>query len=75
MLIFNCTKATAEFFSVMRQGKKHTFIEPAPHKSIAESVESPVFPDDIDPQENGGFQWQWVVWCIAFLSNVKNTYW
>ena len=65
MLVFNCTKAAAEFFSVKRQGKKQTCIEPAPHKTIAESVEKPVFPDGFEAQENGGFQWQWIVHCVS----------
>ncbi len=65
MLIFNCTKAAADFFSVTRQGKKVSCIVPAPHKTISESIATPVFPDDVDPQESGGFQWQWVVHCVA----------
>lgn len=65
MLVFNCTKAAADFFSVKRQGKKITCIEPAPHKTISESIASPVFPDDVDPEENNGFQWQWVVHCVS----------
>lgn len=65
MLVFNCTKAAAEFFSVTRQGKNISCIEPAPHKTIAESIASPIFPDDVDAQENGGFQWQWVVHCVS----------
>lgn len=65
MLVFNCTKAATEFFSVTRQGKKQTCIEPAPHKTIAESLQSPAFPDDVDPQKNGEFQWQWVVHCLS----------
>ena len=65
MLVFNCTKAAADFFTVTRQGKKVSCIEPAPHKTIAESLEAPFFPDDVDPQENDAFQWQWVVHCVA----------
>lgn len=65
MLVFNCTKAATEFFSVKRQGKKITCIEPAPHKTISESIASPVFPEDVDPKENNGFQWQWVVHCVS----------
>ena len=65
MLVFNCTKAAAEFFTVTRQGKKVSCLEPAPHKTISESVVTPVFPDDVDPQENNGFQWQWVVHCVS----------
>ncbi|MEJ6080169.1 hypothetical protein MT391_16780 [Vibrio sp. 1-Bac 57] len=65
MLVFNCTKAAAEFFSVTRQGKKQSCIEPAPHKTIAESVATPVFPDGFDSTENDEFQWQWVVHCVS----------
>jgi hypothetical protein len=65
MLVFNCTKAAADFFTVTRKGKKQSCIEPAPHKTIAESVKMPVFPDDVDPQENDGFQWQWIVHCVS----------
>ena len=65
MLIFNCTKAAADFFSVTRKGKKISCVEPAPHKTIAESIASPVFPEDVDPQENNGFQWHWLVHCVS----------
>ena len=65
MLIFNCTKASSEFFTVTRQGEKFSCIEPAPHKTISESVAKPTFPDDVDPQENDGFQWQWIVHCVS----------
>tara|TARA_R110001583_G_scaffold9433_4_gene44764 strand:+ start:10660 stop:10839 length:180 start_codon:yes stop_codon:yes gene_type:complete len=47
MLVFNCTKAATEFFTVTRQGNKISCIEPAPHKTIAESIITPVFPDDV----------------------------
>ena len=65
MLVFNCTKAAAEFFTVTRQGKKVSDLEPAPHKTIAESIESPVFPDGVDTDSNGGFQWHWVLHCVS----------
>lgn len=65
MLVFNCTKAAVDFFTVTRQGKKISCIEPAPHKTITESMDTPIFPDDIDSIENGSFQWQWVVHCIS----------
>lgn len=65
MLIFNCTKAATEFFTVTRQGKKISCMEPAPHKTIAESVTSPIFPENVDPEENAGFQWQWVIHCVS----------
>lgn len=50
MLIINCTKAAAEFFSTTKKGKKISPIEPAPEQTIAESN---------DPQ-----QWQWLVHAI-----------
>jgi len=28
-------------------------------------IACPVFPDDVDSEENGGFQWQWVVHCVS----------
>ena len=65
MLVFNCTKAAAEFFTVIRQGDKISCLEPAPHKTILESVNTPVFPGDVDSDENDGFQWQWVVHCVS----------
>jgi hypothetical protein len=46
VLIFNCTKAAAEFFSATRKGKKITPVEVAPEKII--------------PESNDG-QWQWLV--------------
>lgn len=65
MLVFNCTKAAAEFFTVTRKGEKVSDLEPAPHKTIAESIETPVFPLDVDANSNGGFQWQWVLHCVS----------
>jgi hypothetical protein len=37
MLNLNCTKTAADFFSTIQKGKKTSPIEPAPHKTIAES--------------------------------------
>ncbi|MGF1687808.1 hypothetical protein L4C36_14135 [Photobacterium japonica] len=65
MLVFNCTKAAADFFTVTRKGEKVSALEPAPHKTIAESVQNPIFPDDVDTTESGGFQWQWVIHCVS----------
>lgn len=65
MLVFNCTKAAAEFFTVTRQGQKYSDLEPAPHKTIAESIETPVFPNGVDADKNGQFQWQWVLHCVS----------
>ncbi|GGQ21620.1 DUF6933 domain-containing protein [Shewanella litoralis] len=65
MLVFNCTKAAAEFFSVTRKGEVLSCLEAAPHKTIAESVEMPVFPADVEPHEHDGTQWHWVVHCVT----------
>ncbi|HAS8381555.1 TPA: hypothetical protein I7759_05225 [Vibrio vulnificus] len=65
MLVFNCTKAAAEFFTVTRKGEKVSSLEPAPHKTIAESIEQPVFPDGVDANKYSGFQWQWVLHCVS----------
>lgn len=65
MLVFNCTKAAADFFTVTCKGEKISDLEPAPHKTIAESVETPVFPNGVDANTNGGFQWHWVLHCVS----------
>ncbi len=50
MLILNCTKAAADFFSTTKKGKKISVLEPAPKQTIAES--------------NDPAQWQWLVHAI-----------
>ncbi|MCL1112942.1 hypothetical protein L2703_04940 [Shewanella basaltis] len=65
MLVFNCTKVAAEFFSVTRKGEVLSCLKAAPHKTIAESVAAPVFPLDVEPQEHDGTQWHWVVHCVT----------
>ncbi|PKH03864.1 hypothetical protein CXF72_03960 [Psychromonas sp. MB-3u-54] len=65
MLVFNLSKAAAEFFTVTRKGEKISCVESAPHKTIAESIKAPFFPEDVDAQKNNGFQWQWVVHCVS----------
>lgn len=50
MLILNCTKAAADFFSTTQKGKKISRLEPAPKQTIAES--------------NDPAQWQWLVHAI-----------
>jgi hypothetical protein len=65
MLVFNCTKAAVEFFTVTRQGQKVSDLEPAPHKTIAESIEMSAFPNGVDTDKNGEFQWQWVLHCVS----------
>jgi|GEM_PF-5246289 len=54
MLILNCTKAAADFFSVTKQGKKITPLEPAPQQTIAESSNLP--------------DWQWIIHAIKVKS-------
>lgn len=54
MLILNCTKAAAEFFSTRKKNVKHTALEPAPKQTIADSV----------AQANDSEQWQWLLHAI-----------
>ncbi|OBT17021.1 hypothetical protein A9264_09850 [Vibrio sp. UCD-FRSSP16_10] len=65
MLVFNCTKAAVEFFTVKRQGKKISDLEPAPHKTILESIETATFPDSVNTDKNNNFQWHWVLHCVS----------
>ncbi len=65
MIVFNCTKAAVEFFTVTHKGKKISELVPAPHKTIAESIETPVFPSEVDLDSHSGFQWQWVLHCVS----------
>ena len=55
MLIFNCTKAAADFFSTTKKGKKISPIEPAPYKTIAEDIEATNTSAETAPQ------WHWLV--------------
>ncbi len=54
MLIFNCTKAAADFFSTTRKGKKTSPLEPAPRQSLAD-----VMTETSDP-----LAWQWLLHVI-----------
>jgi len=58
MLILNCTKAAADFFSTTKKGKKTSPIEPAPHKTIPESIA------ESTTEPNAPLQWQWLVHAI-----------
>ena len=58
MLILNCTKAAADFFSTTKKGKKISPIEPAPKQSIAESIGESM------GESNDPHQWQWLVHAI-----------
>ncbi|MBU2871112.1 hypothetical protein [Colwellia sp. E2M01] len=64
MLVFNCTKAAADFFTTTKNGNKFSCIEPAPEKNIPY--------DDIKPANvnvlsthtafgNTESPWQWLV--------------
>ena len=55
MLIFNCTKAAADFFTSTKKGKKSSPIEPAPYKTIAESIAM------ADVSTDSEHQWHWLV--------------
>ena len=52
MLVFNCTKAAAEFFTVTRQGKKQSPLEPSPN------------PEIVDTQYDNHPVSSWLVHCI-----------
>ena len=66
MLIFNCTKAAAEFFTCKRQGQKYSPIEPSPKETLAESLTvknkliEVIEPDDYDQTK----PWHWLVHAI-----------
>ncbi|MBL4761450.1 MAG: hypothetical protein JKY93_01970 [Gammaproteobacteria bacterium] len=54
MLILNCTKAAADFFSTTKKGKKISPLEQAPKQTIADSMD----------ESNDPLQWQWLVHAI-----------
>jgi hypothetical protein len=58
MLILNCTKAAADFFSTTKKGKKISVIESAPKQTIAESIAESM------ANSNAPRQWQWLVHAI-----------
>ncbi len=58
MLILNCTKAAADFFSRTIKGKKISPLEAAPKQTIAESITDSV------ATTNAPRQWQWLVHAI-----------
>ena len=55
MLVFNCTKAAADFFTTTKKGEKSSPIEPAPHKTIAESIAMTNISADSEQS------WHWLV--------------
>lgn len=65
MLVFNCTKAAAEFFTSTEKGQKISPIEAAPHKTIAESIANKILPDDVVAIDGCEVkQWHWLVHAI-----------
>ncbi|MBL4765987.1 MAG: hypothetical protein JKX67_12065 [Colwellia sp.] len=65
MLVFNCTKAAAEFFTITKKGEKNSPIETAPHKTIAQSIANEVLPNDIIAIDGPAVtQWHWLVHAI-----------
>ena len=71
MLVFNCSKAAADFFITTKKGEVISPIEAAPHKTIAESIgslasdPSKVLPDDIIQSDGlDVIQWHWLVHAI-----------
>ncbi|CAM3165599.1 DUF6933 domain-containing protein [Vibrio rarus] len=65
LLVFNCTKAAAEFFTVTRHGQKESPLVPAPHKTIQESVQNPIFPSELGMIASDSSQWHWVLHCVS----------
>jgi hypothetical protein len=61
MLIFNCTKAAAEFFTTTYKGKKTIPVLPSAYKTITEAIEN----DNCDIEKTNNFKWQWIVDCIS----------
>lgn len=62
MLILNCTKAAAEFFSRTKKGKKFSALEPAPKQTIAESIAESAARSMAE--SNSPQQWQWLVHAV-----------
>lgn len=54
MLILNCTKAAADFFSTSKNGVKHTPLEATPNQTNTDAM----------AQANDPYQWQWLVHAI-----------
>lgn len=66
MLVFNCTKAAAEFFTTQRKGAKNSPLESAPEKTIAESIQvktrqSTTQEKHLEALQSGNSQWHWLV--------------
>ena len=65
MLVFNCSKAAADFFTITKKGEKISPMEPAPHKTIAESIVDKILPDDVIQSDGiDAIQWHWLVHAI-----------
>ncbi len=68
MLVFNCSKAAMDFFTVTKQGKQYTCVEQTQNKTIAEDTAAAGIHGT---DEN--YQWHWVLHCVSIKR--KNTYW
>ncbi|WDE05290.1 hypothetical protein SG34_029050 [Thalassomonas viridans] len=69
MLVFNCTRATAEFFTLTDKGDKIPPLAPAPEKAIAESLQASSRQNtstekDIETAIQPDSQWHWLVHTI-----------
>lgn len=60
MIVFNCTKAAADFFTRTVKGKKSSSIQPSEYKTIAEAIKNES-ETVINPVEN----WHWLVHVIT----------
>ncbi|RLV57890.1 hypothetical protein D5018_20110 [Parashewanella curva] len=60
MLAFNCTKAAADFFTIVRKGQQYTLIQQSPNNSIAEDIQQT---DTLSGKNN--FHWHWVLHCVS----------
>ncbi|WDE11980.1 DUF6933 domain-containing protein [Thalassomonas haliotis] len=69
MLVFNCTKAAAEFFTTVRKGTKISPLKPAPEKTIAASLQeknrqSTSRERHLEALVQNKSQWHWLVHAI-----------
>ncbi len=62
MLIFNCTKDAAEFFTVISKGVKHSVIEKSPQKTIVDAIAAQ---NKTAQADDGGINWHWLVHVIT----------
>ncbi|MCL1080052.1 hypothetical protein D5R81_18645 [Parashewanella spongiae] len=60
MLMFNCTKAALDFFTITRQGTQYSLVQQPPHKILAEDLE---YAGKRGCDDN--YQWHWVLHCVS----------